>query len=70
MLAFLTQFNRRQVCKKSARRSHWAPPHGSQTQTTLDLKPGQHTPQLVLGDQNHIPHHPVLLSERIAITMR
>lgn len=43
---------------------------GGQTQTTLDFKPGQHTLQLVLGDQNHIPHHPVVMSERITITVR
>lgn len=43
---------------------------GGQTQTTLDLMPGQHTLQLVLGDQNHIPHHPVVMSERITITVR
>ncbi len=43
---------------------------GGQTQTTLDLKPGQHTLQLVLGDQNHIPHHPVVMSDRITITVR
>ncbi len=43
---------------------------GGQTQITLDLKPGQHTLQLVLGDQNHIPHHPVVMSERITITVR
>jgi hypothetical protein len=43
---------------------------GGQTQTTLDLMPGQHTLQLVLGDQNHISHHPVVMSERITITVR
>ncbi len=43
---------------------------GGQTQSTLELKPGQHTLQLVLGDQNHIPHHPVVVSERITITVR
>jgi hypothetical protein len=43
---------------------------GGQTETSLDLKPGQHTLQLVLGDQNHIPHHPVVMSERITITVR
>ncbi len=41
-----------------------------QTEVALDLKPGQHTLQLVLGDQNHIPHHPVVMSERISITVR
>ena len=43
---------------------------GGQTETSVELKPGQHTLQLVLGDQNHIPHHPVVMSERITITVR
>jgi len=41
-----------------------------QTETTLDLQPGRHTLQLLLGDQNHIPHHPVVMSERITITVK
>ena len=41
-----------------------------QTEVSLDLKPGPHTLQLVLGDQNHIPHHPVVVSDRITITVR
>ena len=41
-----------------------------QTETSIALKPGVHTLQLVLGDQNHIPHHPVVMSERITITVK
>jgi Domain of unknown function (DUF4399) len=41
-----------------------------QTETSIPLKPGVHTLQLVLGDQNHIPHHPVVMSERITITVK
>jgi hypothetical protein len=41
-----------------------------QTETSVALQPGQHTLQLLLGDQNHIPHHPVVLSERITITVK
>ena len=41
-----------------------------QTEVSLDLKPGQHTLQLALGDQNHIPHHPVVASERITIAVK
>ena len=40
-----------------------------QTQTELELPPGQHTLQLVLGDALHIPHDPPLRSERITITI-
>lgn len=41
-----------------------------QTEATLDLKPGKHTLQLVLGDHNHIPHDPVVQSEVITITVK
>ena len=42
---------------------------GGQTQVSLDLEPGTHTLQLILGDQNHIPHDPPLVSDRITITV-
>ena len=42
---------------------------GGQTQTTLDLAPGRHSLQLVLGDLNHIPHEPPVMSEVIHITV-
>lgn len=41
-----------------------------QTEASVALKPGVHTLQLVLGDQNHIPHHPVVMSERITIMVK
>lgn len=41
-----------------------------QTEATLDLKPGKHTLQLVLGDQNHIVHDPVVQSDVITITVK
>jgi hypothetical protein len=40
-----------------------------QTETTLTLTPGKHTLQLLLGDQNHIPHDPAVLSKKITITV-
>jgi hypothetical protein len=40
-----------------------------QTETTLTLPPGKHTLQLLLGDQNHIPHNPPVLSKKITITV-
>lgn len=40
-----------------------------QTETTLDLPPGKHTLQLLLGDFNHVPHDPSLKSEKITITV-
>jgi hypothetical protein len=40
-----------------------------QTEARLDLPPGRHTLQLLLGDENHIPHQPPLYSKRITITV-
>lgn len=51
---------------KSAQYRHFG---GGQTQTTLELEPGRHTLQLVLGDHLHIPHDPPVVSERITITV-
>ena len=41
-----------------------------QTETTLMLPPGKHTLQLVLGDQNHVPHNPPVISKKITITVK
>ncbi len=43
---------------------------GGQTEVTLPLAPGAHTLQLVLGDQNHVPHDPPVVSKRISISVR
>jgi hypothetical protein len=40
-----------------------------QTETRLDLKPGRHTLQLVLGDAEHKPFKPVVASKKITITV-
>ncbi|MEE4186152.1 MAG: DUF4399 domain-containing protein [Gammaproteobacteria bacterium] len=40
-----------------------------QTETTLELEPGEHTLQLLLGDGNHVPHEPPLYSPVITITV-
>jgi hypothetical protein len=42
---------------------------GGQTETTLDLPSGTHTLQLVVGDMNHVPHDPPVMSEVITITV-
>ncbi len=42
---------------------------GGQTEATIDLEPGEHTLQLVLGDQNHVPHDPPVVSQVITITV-
>ena len=41
-----------------------------QTETIVELPPGEHTLQLLLGDAKHIPHNPPVYSERITITVR
>jgi hypothetical protein len=43
---------------------------GGQTEVSLDLPPGKHTLQLLLGDENHIPHDPPVMSKRITITVK
>ncbi len=40
-----------------------------QTEARLELPPGQHTLQLILADENHVPHQPPLYSRRITITV-
>ncbi len=42
---------------------------GGQTETTIELPPGKHTLQLLLGDQNHLPHRPAVFSNQITITV-
>ncbi|MCB1843809.1 MAG: DUF4399 domain-containing protein, partial [Halioglobus sp.] len=37
--------------------------------TDLELTPGNHSLQLLLGDHLHIPHQPPVYSERITITV-
>jgi hypothetical protein len=41
-----------------------------QTEAEIDLAPGTHRLQLLLGDHLHIPHEPPVISERITITVR
>jgi hypothetical protein len=42
---------------------------GGQTEAVLDLAPGRHTLQLVMGDESHVPHDPPVASEVISITV-
>ena len=42
---------------------------GGQTEVTLELAPGEHTLQLVLGDHGHVPHDPPVTSPVITITV-
>ena len=38
-----------------------------QTEAEVTLKPGAHTLQLLLGDKDHIPHNPPIMSPRIRV---
>jgi hypothetical protein len=43
---------------------------GGQTEVEIELAPGTHTLQLLLGDEMHVPHDPPILSEQITIEVR
>ncbi len=43
---------------------------GGQTEVSLELTPGKHTLQLLLADFSHVPHDPVVTSEKITITVK
>ncbi|MCR8923261.1 DUF4399 domain-containing protein [Dasania sp. GY-MA-18] len=43
---------------------------GGQTETTLELAPGKHSLQLIMGDMAHVPHNPIVASEKITITVK
>ena len=42
---------------------------GGQTEVTLDLPAGTHTMFLLMGDHDHVPHDPPIMSEVITITV-
>lgn len=42
---------------------------GGQTETTLELEPGQYELRLLFGDHLHIPHDPPVYSEVVTITV-
>lgn len=56
-----------QPIPKDANHLHFG---GGQTETVLKLKPGMHTLQLELGDENHVPFDPPLVSKRITIHVK
>jgi hypothetical protein len=41
-----------------------------ETETTLELPPGKHTLQLLMGDENHVPHNPPVYSKKITIYVK
>ena len=42
---------------------------GGQTESLVDLMPGDYSMQLVLGDMTHTPHNPPIISQRVNITV-
>lgn len=43
---------------------------GGETETTIELEPGTHTLQLLLGNYLHIPHDQPVLSKKITVTVK
>ncbi|MET1254098.1 DUF4399 domain-containing protein [Aliikangiella maris] len=43
---------------------------GGQTETSVTLPKGKHTLQLILGDMLHIPHDPMVVSEKITVIVK
>jgi Domain of unknown function (DUF4399) len=41
-----------------------------ETETLVELPPGKHTLQLLMGDDKHIPHNPPIYSRKITITVK
>ena len=41
-----------------------------QTEARIELPPGKHTLQLVLGDANHYPFNPPVISDKITIRIK
>ena len=42
---------------------------GGQTEAMVELSPGEHRLQLLLGDENHVPHDPPVSSEIVTVTV-
>ena len=40
-----------------------------QTEASVTLTQGKHTLQLLLGDMNHVPHNPPVMSKKITVTV-
>ena len=41
-----------------------------ETEARVELPPGKHTLQLLLGDKDHMPHNPPVHSKKITVTVR
>ncbi len=43
---------------------------GGQTEAEITLPPGPHTLQLIMGDMNHVPFDPPVVSEKITVQVQ
>ena len=41
-----------------------------ETEARIELPPGKHTLQLLMGDHDHVPHDPPVYSKKISIVVR
>ena len=41
-----------------------------ETETTIQLPPGKHTLQLLMGDDMHVPHNPPVYSKKITVNVK
>jgi hypothetical protein len=41
-----------------------------QTETMIELPPGTHTLQLLMGDEQHMPHNPPVYSKKITVYVK
>jgi hypothetical protein len=41
-----------------------------ETEARVELPPGKHTLQLLLGDKDHMPHNPPVHSKKITVTVK
>ena len=41
-----------------------------ETEARVELPPGKHTLQLLLGDHDHVPHDPPVKSKKISVTVK
>ena len=55
-----------QAIPKNAQFRHFG---GGQTEALIELTPGEHTLQLLLGDFKHVPHQSPVMSRQIKITV-
>jgi len=58
------------MSKPIPKNDHYRHFGGGQTEANIDLTPGKHTLQLLLGDKNHMPFDPPVKSQKITITVK